>query len=89
MNIKIFLITERSPLFSHITASMHGLSTIRALCAQEVLIEEFDKYQDNHSSARYLFITAIGAFSFWLESTSILFISLVITSLLVLNKGKL
>lgn len=33
----------RSPVYTHISATLNGLSTIRAFSAQKILIEEFDK----------------------------------------------
>lgn len=71
------------------TASLQGLSTIRAFNAQNILIKEFDSYQDMHSSAWFLFIAANRAFGFWLDVICILFIAGVIFALLSFNKGKL
>ncbi|KAF2900927.1 hypothetical protein ILUMI_05259, partial [Ignelater luminosus] len=76
----------RSPIFSHMTASMHGLSAIRAFSAQRTLIHEFDTHQDLHSSAWYMFISASRAFGLWLDCICTLFISAVIISLLALNR---
>lgn len=48
----------RSPVFSHITATLNGLSTIRACGAQEMLKKEFDTHQDVHSGTWYcIFLT--------------------------------
>lgn len=70
------------------TASMHGLSAIRAFSAQRTLTKEFDSHQDLHSSAWYMFISASRAFGLWLDCICTLFISVVIISLLALNRGK-
>jgi len=39
------LVSARSPVFSHLNASLQGLTTIRAFGAQAVLEKEFDKLQ--------------------------------------------
>ena len=52
------LITARSPVFSHLSASLQGLQTIRAFGVQEKFVEEFDNHQDLHTEAWFLFLTA-------------------------------
>jgi ATP-binding cassette subfamily C (CFTR/MRP) protein 4 len=77
----------RSPIFSHMTASMHGLSTIRAFSAQKILIKEFDDYQDNHSAAWFLFIASNRCFGFWLDMICIVFFAVAIFVLMYFNKS--
>ncbi|XP_015838295.1 probable multidrug resistance-associated protein lethal(2)03659 [Tribolium castaneum] len=50
----------RSPVYSQLTATLQGLSTIKAFGAQEILQKEFDKHQNVHSSA---FHTIIGVYA--------------------------
>lgn len=64
----------RSPIYSHLGASLNGLSTIRAFGAQEILVKEFDNLQDLHSSAFYLFISTSRAFGFWLDVWCVVYI---------------
>ncbi|XP_052217717.1 ATP-binding cassette sub-family C member 4-like isoform X4 [Dreissena polymorpha] len=49
--------TTRSPVFSHLSASLQGLHTIRAFSVQGKFIEEFDNHQDLHTEAWFLFLT--------------------------------
>ncbi|RZC33451.1 multidrug resistance-associated protein, partial [Asbolus verrucosus] len=77
----------RSPIFGHMTASMYGLSTIRAFSAQEILVKEFDEYQDNHSAAWFLFIASNRCFGFWLDIICIIFFTVAIFILMYFNKS--
>lgn len=77
-NIKRLDGITRSPVFSHIGASLNGLSTIRAFDAQEILIKEFDAHQDIHSAAWYMFITTSTAFGFALDLMCLVFIFIVV-----------
>ncbi|CAH2099847.1 unnamed protein product [Euphydryas editha] len=76
----------RSPVFSHLNASLQGITTIRAFGAQEALIREFDNHQDLHSSAWYLFIASSRAFGFWLDLVCVVYIAVVTLSFLVFGK---
>ncbi|KAJ9591421.1 hypothetical protein L9F63_002027, partial [Diploptera punctata] len=75
----------RSPVFSHLNASLQGLSTIRAFGAQSMLQEEFDNHQDIHSSSCYLLASSNRAFGLWLDLICIGYLTVVILSFLILN----
>nr|CAD7430331.1 unnamed protein product [Timema monikensis] len=75
----------RSPVFSHLNASIQGLTTIRAFGAQEILEKEFDNHQDLHSSAWYLFIASSRTFGFWLDIACLVYIVIVTLSFLVIG----
>ncbi|XP_011301174.1 probable multidrug resistance-associated protein lethal(2)03659 [Fopius arisanus] len=75
----------RSPVFTHLNATLHGLSTIRAYNAQEILKMEFDRFQDSHSSAWYMFIVTSTAFGFSLDVFCFIFTMIVTFSLLLLQ----
>lgn len=79
-NIKRMEATTRSPVFSHINASLQGLTTIRAFGAQEILRKEFDNFQDIHSSAHYMFLSCNQTFGFWLDFHCIIYAALVTLS---------
>ena len=49
-------ISARSPVFSHLSASLQGLQTIRAFSVQNKFIEEFDNHQNLHTEAWFLFL---------------------------------
>lgn len=83
-----FRFTARSPVFSHLNASLLGLTTIRAFGAEEILTKEFDNHQDLHSSAWFSFIATSRAFGYWLDLICIIYICFVTFSFLLLGTGK-
>ena len=48
----------KSSVFSHLSTSMHGVTTIRAFSAEHLLRQEFDQIQDIHTSGWFAFIAA-------------------------------
>ncbi|KXJ70782.1 hypothetical protein RP20_CCG022511 [Aedes albopictus] len=77
LTILLYLNTARSPIYSHLSASLSGLSTIRAFGAEKVLVREFDGHQDLHSSSFYLFISTSRAFGFYLDVFCVIYIAIV------------
>lgn len=67
----------RSPVFSHLSASLSGLSTIRARGLQDLVIKEFDNLQDVHSGAWHLTKALNYAFGLWLDMVSCGFLTAV------------
>ncbi|XP_077987383.1 ATP-binding cassette sub-family C member 4-like [Glandiceps talaboti] len=53
----------RSPVFSHLSASLQGLCTIRAFNAETKYIQEFDSHQDLHTESWFLFLACSRWFS--------------------------
>lgn len=82
------IISDRSPMYTHLTASMNGITTIRAFGAQEVLKAEFDNFQNQYSAASFLFMGANRAFGFWLDFHCVVYTALVIVSILFIKSGK-
>lgn len=81
-------ILARSPVFTHMTASLQGLTTIRAFGAEEILRIEFDQHQDLHSSAFYMFLGCKRAFGFWLDMHCVIYVAFVTLSFLIIDTGK-
>nr|XP_040220684.2 ATP-binding cassette sub-family C member 4-like [Anopheles coluzzii]XP_040220685.2 ATP-binding cassette sub-family C member 4-like [Anopheles coluzzii]XP_040220686.2 ATP-binding cassette sub-family C member 4-like [Anopheles coluzzii]XP_040220687.2 ATP-binding cassette sub-family C member 4-like [Anopheles coluzzii]XP_040220688.2 ATP-binding cassette sub-family C member 4-like [Anopheles coluzzii]XP_049463568.1 ATP-binding cassette sub-family C member 4-like [Anopheles coluzzii]XP_04946356 len=85
-NIKRLEGITRSPVFSHLSASLAGLPTIRAFGAQGELIREFDAHQDIHTASFYMFITASTAFGFALDLLCLIFVFIVVFSFLLVEQ---
>lgn len=77
----------RSPIFSHMNATLQGLATIRAFNADKVLEKEFHEFQDHNTSCWYLFICASRWFALWLDLVCLLFIAFVTYSFLIFANG--
>ncbi|ODN02388.1 Multidrug resistance-associated protein 4 [Orchesella cincta] len=75
----------RSPLYTHLSSSVQGLSTIRSSKSQKLLIDQFDTMQDIHSSSWYHFIAGNNWFSIWLEMTSVVFLLIVAFSFVAVS----
>ncbi|KAK3605631.1 hypothetical protein CHS0354_027297 [Potamilus streckersoni] len=69
--------TTRSPVFSHLSASLQGLHTIRAFNMQEKFVEEFDNHQDLHSESWFLFLTSSRWLAIRLDWLCALFVTAV------------
>ncbi|XP_052868167.1 ATP-binding cassette sub-family C member 4-like [Anopheles cruzii] len=88
-NVKRLEGITRSPVFSHLAASLAGLPTIRAFGAQSELIREFDAHQDIHTASFYMFITSSSAFGFALDLLCLIFVFIVVFSFLLLEQNML
>lgn len=86
-NVKRLEGMSRSPVFTHLNATLNGLTTIRAYCAQDILKQEFDKLQDVHTSTVYMYIVTSTAFGFTLDVLCFIFISLLTFSFLLFNQS--
>ncbi|XP_011185639.2 probable multidrug resistance-associated protein lethal(2)03659 [Zeugodacus cucurbitae] len=84
-DVKRLEAVNRSPIYSHLGASLSGLSTIRAFGAQKTLIKEFDNYQDLHSSGYYMSLTTSRAFGYWLDCFCVVYIAVTALSFFVFS----
>lgn len=77
----------RSPVFSHLSASLQGLHTIRALRVQEKFCEEFDNHQNLHTESWFLFLSSSRWLAVRLDWMCAIFITVVSFACVFLAKG--
>ncbi|CAN8022056.1 unnamed protein product, partial [Ixodes persulcatus] len=77
----------RSPVFSHLSTSLYGLTTIRAFGAQSTFERMFDLKQDHHTSAWYMFLCTARWFGITLDSICFAYITVVTMSLALTGDG--
>ncbi|XP_054082256.1 ATP-binding cassette sub-family C member 4 [Zeugodacus cucurbitae] len=75
----------RSPVFSHLSASLSGIATIRARELQEIVTKEFDNLQDVHSAVWQLTMSSNTALGLWLDCISCCFLAAVTFSFTLLG----
>lgn len=78
---------SRSPVFSHVTATMAGLGTVRSSDAQDLLTRQFDDKQDVHTSAWYSTLVANNAFGIWLSMICATYVLIVAYTFLLVDDG--
>lgn len=74
-------------MFTHLGATLSGLSTVRANRAEKILKAEFDKHQDTHSACWFLFISTSSAFGLFLDVMCFGFISFILCFFLFIDKN--
>jgi len=65
---------NRSPIFSHLSNTLEGLTTVRAFNMQEKFENKFHQMQDLHSATWFLFISSSRWFGQRLDSLCVIFI---------------
>ena len=58
MNNSIYIFTDRSPIYSHLSSTLEGIHVIRAFRAEDRFLSSFYGYQDDQTSAQFLYLSA-------------------------------
>ncbi|XP_055086826.1 ATP-binding cassette sub-family C member 4-like isoform X2 [Periophthalmus magnuspinnatus] len=86
-DIKRLESTTRSPVFSHLSSSLQGLTTIRAFKAHQNFQQMFDDYQDLHSEAWFLFLATSRWFAIRLDGICSIFVTITAFGCIYLRDG--
>ncbi|XP_070832533.1 ATP-binding cassette sub-family C member 4-like [Chaetodon trifascialis] len=86
-DIKRLESTTRSPVFSHLSSSLQGLTTIRAFKVQQRFQQMFDEYQNLHSEAWFLFLTTSRWFAVRLDGICSVFVTITAFGCLYFRDG--
>ncbi|XP_054166266.1 ATP-binding cassette sub-family C member 5-like isoform X2 [Oppia nitens] len=78
--------TRRSPIYSHITTTFEGLSTIKAYNKQKQFINKFNQLIDNHSAPNFLYYCSMRWLSTRMDILCV-FISLFAALFAINGKG--
>ncbi|CAG9860398.1 unnamed protein product [Phyllotreta striolata] len=80
--------TTKAPVFSHLSATLCGIPTIRSANAQQMVTKEFDVLQNQHTSTCFLFIISSVSFGFYLDMISTTFLALLTYQFVLFNNGQ-
>ncbi|XP_072300703.1 ATP-binding cassette sub-family C member 4-like isoform X3 [Eucyclogobius newberryi] len=86
-DIKRLESTTRSPVFSHLSSSLQGLTTIRAFKVHQNFQQMFDDYQDLHSEAWFLFLATSRWFAIRLDAICSIFVTITAFGCIYLRDG--
>jgi ATP-binding cassette subfamily C (CFTR/MRP) protein 4 len=74
-------------VFSHLSMSLCGLTTVRAFRVQDDFQKDFESHLDLHSSASYLFISCVRWLAIVIDWVSLSYIAIVIYGVVLLKLG--
>ncbi|GJQ86164.1 hypothetical protein Trydic_g13443 [Trypoxylus dichotomus] len=85
-SIKHLEAIAKSPVFSTLNSTLSGISTIRAANSQGILIKQFDRHQNAHTSAWYMLISFMTAFGLWMDTIFELFFACIVYSFVAMSE---
>ncbi|XP_036143719.1 multidrug resistance-associated protein 4 isoform X2 [Monomorium pharaonis] len=87
-NIKRLEGITKSPIFTHVSATLNGLPTIRSSGAviEKIMRQQFDVLQDRHSGTWYLSLACFSAFGLFTDIIMCLFVGILCYSLVLQNE---
>lgn len=81
------MFAAKSPVYSHISATFDGITTVRAFGLEKMFSEQFLRYFDDATACRWLAQMSTVSVSFHLELLSLVYICSVCFFLLAFPDG--
>ncbi|XP_063924523.1 probable multidrug resistance-associated protein lethal(2)03659 [Zophobas morio] len=85
--LKRIAATRKSPIYTHVVATIDGLTTIKVAEAQKHSLSKFQRLQDSYNSIRYLYHALHASYAFWTDFTCMLYIAVVIFFLIIFKRS--
>ncbi|XP_073971785.1 ATP-binding cassette sub-family C member 4-like isoform X2 [Rhodnius prolixus] len=79
--------STRSPIITHLTATLQGLITVRSSKVEKILTKEFDGHQDIHSSTWYVYLAINRGFALWLDLICVLYNAVITLIFVYIDKS--
>ena len=79
--------TGRSPILTHLSSTMMGLTTVRAHKCQSICQQVFDDSQNIHSSTWFMFLATTRWFGMWLDWMCAIYVACVTFACVSLRYG--
>jgi ATP-binding cassette subfamily C (CFTR/MRP) protein 4 len=77
--------TTRSPIYSYLTSTIHGLKVIRSYHSEKTCLSEFFSHLDDNTRANYLFLTTSRWAAIRFDWITTLFIGIVTSMALIVR----
>lgn len=81
------IIVARSPVYSHISNTLTGLTTLRAFGVEKMFLDQFYKYQNIHSAAYFMSICTARGFGVMVDWVCACYIASVVLVSLFSGEG--
>ena len=79
----------RSPIYSHLSASIQGVPLIRSYGAQQKCVEDFSKYLDEHNRVYSVMLGMNRWSAMRIECVVATFVGLLAFSILIMHRSRL
>ena len=77
----------RSPVYSHVSTTISGLVSIRSYGAQQMFINQFCCYQNDHSATWFIYVSGVRILAYLIDSICALYILSIYIGLIVFSNG--